>query len=422
MAQMPHENTRRAAGLARWIVALAVVLVVIVVAWKFSRPQVVGTVGILGAPPEAAEPLLARDGISAGDTQKLLRFSDGTQLIAEVDTLLDLGGYRRGSLGVRQGRVFLAAEKPGSPLNVESPNLRFKLTGGRVTLSVDAATTTLDVFAGTVDLAQGRQVCPGLSVIADRAGLTPTLRDHSEKIDWIGRLLSDPERVRPNVADTNLPGIVSGMVIDANTWKPVGEAEVRAIPLMSELTPALPVVADADGRFAYSSRYARDAWFLARKGAWRSQQSGNYTEASPTVGPTGPNHPLMQLRPFEPYRLTILDEKKKPVTDAQVKITGDGLNQGDTRTVSMGERNVFEFDAWPDYPIYIAVSKQGYSSAYTTFNAADPEGATDYKEVTLNFIPPPDTQGNPSVSPPVIKMEQGGGGPDVGKEAERESK
>ncbi|MBE7558848.1 hypothetical protein HS125_07815 [bacterium] len=397
-------RSRTAGGHAnpRWFIALVVVVVVLGVLFYFRRAQPIGTIGILGNPPESAEPLLARDGLSTGDTQKILRFSDGRELIAETGGVLDLKRYPKGRLELRRGAAFLSSGAAERALEVAAPHLAFRLEKGRVNLAVGDATTTLDVFSGSVVLADGRAVAPGLSVHADAATQVPAVRGHGEKIGWIGRLLSDPGRVRPDVEDTNLPGRISGMVVEADSWKPVAGAMVRALPNTGEFAPPAPVATDAAGRF--HPERPDDGRLIARKDNLYSL--GAHDDGHPTVDypPIGPCHPLLMLKPITPYRIIITDERDKPLTGTTVRIRGDGAIAEEERTVEMGERTELEITAWRDYPVRIQVTKDGFHPGTAGFQDADPDHQGDVQTVKLRRLAPEGEKLESGPFPPVMRF------------------
>lgn len=392
---------RSSAGL---IAGLVIVLVVVgIVYWATRKPGEIGTIGILGAPPENAVPLLAEKELAIGENQMILRFSDGREVVAETGSVLDLHEYPEGRLGLARGGLFLSSGSSRRSLSVVCGRLDLEARHASLALSIGEATSILDVLAGEVALADGRRVSPGLSVFAGDDGLMPGLRSHEEKIGWVGRLLSDPERVRPPVEDTNLPGQLSGMVIMANSWLPVEGAAVRLVPEAGDVLPPDAAESDALGRFAHPRIPDGEYRFLARKDGLQTLDHA-WDGTSGTVFQTyRPSHPLVLLHTVKPMRLVVRDDKGKPLPGVELTFQGDGTTPNEERTVEMGEKTELEFYAWPDWDVVVKGKKEGYhdgSAIHMHGAAADPDTPL---ELTLGAEPAPDPDG-PPVRPPVIRI------------------
>ena len=386
---------RRRGKAALWILAVVVIALIAgaVVYLGQRESDVIGRIGMLGAPPQTFEPLLAVDGLQITDNQRSLEFNDGSRIIAETGTVLNLGAYSTADhIDVESGLIYHEAAGKKA-ISMAAGPLGLSSLDGRIVVRCDSKGATVDVLGGKVKAAT-REVAPGLSVVATSGEVTPVLRRHADKIDWIGRLVSDPARVRPDVADTNLPGSVSGMVIMADTWAPQPGAIVRLYANTGDSWEPAPTTADAAGRFAFSKLEGAEWVVLAKAASMINLEELGGLYGMPkgvVVVGRGPHLRLVQLHLAQGTEVKVVQESEDgplPAVGATVVVTGDEATLDATREVKITETQpTFTVVVWPDRSVRVNASKPGFHTAMEMVDAAAPSDRLE--NVTLTLVPGP---------------------------------
>lgn len=193
---------------------------------------------------------------------------------------------------------------------------------------------------------------------------------------------------------------ISGVVVNAVTEEPLGQAEVR-IGQSQRQEQLRSVITGRDGRFIFQSLAPGKYWLTAQHRGFPRQafeQHGNFFTAI-AVGPNLDSENLVfRVQPHASVSGTILDEAGEPVRDANVMLFRNDVETG-RRGIVMREqaqtddRGMYHFNNLFPGTYYIAVSATPWYAQHSFDYGPD----QSQPSVTVVFRGPPPQKVNPAL-------------------------
>jgi hypothetical protein len=381
-------------------IALALVVIVGVIIWFAITPNEIGLAVELGANIESAEKIYPNSNLEAGGQQKLLLMKNGAQLYIDKDAVLEFGDYLK-DFGIKiiKGRALVDCATSTDSITVSDAVTGVSAKSGLFTFMTGSPKTAIDVFKGEVTLSGGKRIYPGLTVLVSSDAKVPTVRGHVDKIGWIGESHSDPKSVRPAIEDTNLPGMISGMIIENDSWQPSTATELRLLPDGELSDSEMPQVAATDNMGRYSVPAAegefqllakkRNMFTKSPKDSWDRFNWFN----SRTIG--NRVYYLLTLHKYELPPIPIKDAiTNLPITGVKVTIIGELKDRTKTREVTVDDPKGFRVYPWPNSDMVISAEKEGYRPVLNrplliSFSSDE----EDELDITMSPIVPRDKDG-----------------------------
>lgn len=189
-------------------------------------------------------------------------------------------------------------------------------------------------------------------------------------------------------AKTGGPFRVAGVVVNAKTGEPLGQARIN-LQSTKNADEAVSMTTPPDGRFAFGGL---DAGKYSLQGARRGylaaayQQHEQYSTAIVTGAGVDTENLTLRLVPMAALTGTVIDENGEGVREAQVRLYGESHREGTTRVIMVrdgatDDQGTFEFTPIGPGKYYVSVSATPW---YAMHPAASPAAAAANPQTNVN--------------------------------------